>query len=338
MRVHRMRLLLALMVALSLGVSSVAFAAETEVQKLQNQIKELQGDVKRAGEAYSKAYWALDKTRAELAQVDKELEVAQAELSEASARLSARAVEMYRTGGADYLQILLSTENFDHMLLRLEYVQRIGEQDAETIAEVQRLRAELDSRRADLAALKDTQATEAAELKREAQRIESKLKAQQKEYDKLQAKLKAAVQAEKARTGTTTARVGPNGMVFPVAGPHYYNDTWGAARSGGRSHKGTDIMAANGVPCVAVLSGTVRSKSNALGGKTIWLTADNGWAFYYAHLSAYAVTSGRVSAGQVIGYVGSTGNASASAPHLHFEIHPSGGGAVNPYPYLRQMQ
>jgi peptidoglycan hydrolase CwlO-like protein len=199
-----MRLLLALMVALSLGVSSVAFAAETEVQKLQNQIKELQGDVKRAGEAYSKAYWALDKTRAELAQVDKELEVAQAELSEASARLSARAVEMYRTGGADYLQILLSTENFDHMLLRLEYVQRIGEQDAETIAEVQRLRAELDSRRADLAALKDTQATEAAELKREAQRIESKLKAQQKEYDKLQAKLKAAVQAEKARTGTTT--------------------------------------------------------------------------------------------------------------------------------------
>ncbi|MDO8879850.1 MAG: peptidoglycan DD-metalloendopeptidase family protein [Coriobacteriia bacterium] len=337
-RLSRMRVLLALVLVASLGFSSVALAAETEVQKLQAQIKDLQGDVKRAGEAYSKAYWALDQTRAELATVDREIEVATAELAEANARLSQRAAEMYRTGGADYLQILLSTADFDDMLVRLEYVQRIGRQDAETIATVDRLKAELDVKRTDLDALKETQASEASKLKKEADRIEGQLKAQQKEYDKLQAKLKAAVAAEKAKTGTTTAKAGPNGMVFPVRGPNYYNDTWGAARSGGRSHKGTDIMAANGVPCVAVLSGTVRSKSNSLGGKTIWLTADNGWAFYYAHLSSYAVTSGRVSAGQVIGYVGSTGNASASAPHLHFEIHPGGGAAVNPYPYLRQMQ
>jgi len=338
MRRDRMRILLIALVILSLGFSSVAFASQTEVQKLQAQIKDLQKDVRRAGEAYSKAYWALDKTRADMAALDKEIEAANAELAAANARLSARAADMYRTGGADYLAILLTTDSFDEMLTRLEYVQRIGRADAETIAEVERLRAKQDARRAELDALRKTQAADAAALKKEAQRIESQLKAQQKEYDKLQAKLKAAMEAERRTTGTTSAKPGPNGMVFPVRGPNYYNDTWGAARSGGRTHKGTDIMAATGTPCVAVLSGTVRSKSNALGGKTIWLTADNGWAFYYAHLDGYAVTSGRVKAGQVIGYVGSTGNASASAPHLHFEIHPNGGGAVNPYPYLKQMQ
>jgi murein DD-endopeptidase MepM/ murein hydrolase activator NlpD len=245
---------------------------------------------------------------------------------------------MYRTGGADYLAVLLSADDFDEMLTRLEYVQRIGQNDAEIIAEVEQLRAELTARRDELAQLKGQQSEEAARLKKQADRIQKQLKSKQAEYDRLQKKLVAAIAAERARTGRTTARPGPNGMVFPVAGPCYYNDTWGAARSGGRTHKGTDIMAPRGTPVVAVLSGTVRAKSSSLGGLTIWLTADNGWAFYYAHLDSYTVTSGRVRAGQKIGEVGDTGNARGGSPHLHFEIHPNGGAAVNPYPYLRQMQ
>lgn len=329
-----------------------ATAAPTEVEKLQEQIKELQDDVKTAGEAYSDAYWQLDQTRANRAEVDRNIGESEARLAETGERLAVRIAGMYRAGSYEYIEVLLSSGDFDEMLLRLQYLQRLSEQDASIIDEVRVARDELSAQQAELDALEEAQSAEAARLKKEAERIERELKAQQSKYDKLRKELDAAIAREKAQAqarasakapssgsdGGATASAGPNGMVFPVRGPSYYNDTWGAARSGGRTHKGTDIMAPSGTPVVAVLAGTVRTKENRLGGKTIWLTADNGWAFYYAHLSGYKVTSGRVQAGEVIGYVGSTGNASASAPHLHFEVHPGGGAAVNPYPYLKKMQ
>jgi len=337
-RWYRIRTLLALSLVVVLAVAPTATAAQTEVQKLQGQIKELQTASSKAGEAYSDAYWKLDATRVEIARVDAEVSDAQARLTEVNSRLNQRVSEIYRAGGADYMGILLSSNDFDEMLQRLEYVQRIGQQDADIITDVEELQVALASKHAELESLHATQAQDTAALKAEADRVDAELKSQQAQYDKLQKQLAAALAAEKARQKRSSVVAGPNGMVFPVAGPCTYTDTWGAARSGGRSHKGTDIMAREGVPVVAVLSGTVRTSQSSLGGKTIWLTADNGWAFYYAHLSGYKVTSGRVSAGEVIGYVGSTGNASASAPHLHFEIHPNGGAAVNPYPYLKKMQ
>ena len=125
------------------------------------------------------------------------------------------------------------------------------------------------------------------------------------------------------------------GIVCPVQGPHAFADTWGAPRSGGRSHEGVDMMAARGVPLVAVESGYAQFKTTRLGGNSVWVNGNSGTRYFYAHLSSWAGSSRNVSQGEVIGYVGATGNTSAN--HLHFEVHPGGGRAVNPYPYVRAV-
>lgn len=128
-------------------------------------------------------------------------------------------------------------------------------------------------------------------------------------------------------------------QVFPVQGRSQFADTWGAARDGGRTHEGTDIFAAVGTPVVAVDQGQARKADDPKGGQVIYLSALDGTRYYYAHLSGYAGDFPRsVRAGEMLGYVGTTGNAQGTSPHLHFEIHPAGGAAVNPSDALRAVQ
>lgn len=146
-------------------------------------------------------------------------------------------------------------------------------------------------------------------------------------------------------TTTTTAPPPPPpapvtaGLACPVNGAVSFTDTWGAPRGGGRAHKGVDMMAARGTPVAAVETGTIQRLTNSSrGGISIYLRGNSGDVYFYTHLDGWVdgLAAGQaVSAGQTIGYVGSTGNASYSAPHLHFEYHPGGGGAVNPTPLAR---
>jgi LysM repeat protein len=124
---------------------------------------------------------------------------------------------------------------------------------------------------------------------------------------------------------------GGGGFVCPVPGATFFND-WGFPRSGGRSHAGTDLFAARGTPVRAPASGRVDIANGAIGGKQFRLTTTAGVLYFGSHLDDFGAT-GQVSAGDVIGYVGDTGNARGSRPHLHFEVHPSGS-AVNPFPLL----
>ncbi len=113
-----------------------------------------------------------------------------------------------------------------------------------------------------------------------------------------------------------------------------FGDTWGAPRSGGRRHQGVDMIGPRGTPILAIVDGFAVSGERELGGHTIHFVGSDGNNYFYGHLDEYGLL-GEVLAGDIIGYMGDTGNAKASTPHLHFEIHPGGGVAVNPYPTVR---
>ncbi|MBJ7365392.1 MAG: peptidoglycan DD-metalloendopeptidase family protein, partial [Thermoleophilia bacterium] len=123
---------------------------------------------------------------------------------------------------------------------------------------------------------------------------------------------------------------------FPVAGTYSFANDFGAARSQG-SHQGNDVMSPRGTPVVAVADGTIKRLTRVetgLGGVWIYLVDAAGNEYYYAHLNDIVAgldAGSKVTAGQQIGTVGNTGDARWGAPHLHFEVHPGGGGAINPY-------
>ena len=119
----------------------------------------------------------------------------------------------------------------------------------------------------------------------------------------------------------------------PVARSVFTND-WGQPRSGGRRHEGNDMMAARGTPVVASVAGVVKRSTSSTGGLTVSLSGADGFTYVGMHLSAYRA-EGPVAAGDVIGYVGDSGNARGTN-HLHFEIHAGSGAKLNPFAILRR--
>jgi len=145
--------------------------------------------------------------------------------------------------------------------------------------------------------------------------------------------------AAASTTTSTTLPPSPAGTrVCPVDGAVTFRDSWGEPRPGNRTHTGTDMMAATGTPLVAIEDGYIWYMSwHYAGGNGLYIQADSGDRWYYAHMDGYASgmrTGVRVSAGQLVGYVGSTGN--ASVPHLHIGYLPGGAYYANPYPIMAE--
>lgn len=274
-----------------------------------------------------------------------------------------RAESLYIEATASRMNVLTFSSSLADVGTGISYLEGITEFDQSLVNDLETVGADLERSLADLAQAQAEQDAVVAELETLGEELSARLDAVQAQYNEVfeqfqreEAARRAAEEARRAAEEAARRAANPSsggggggaappvttsGRTCPVAGFTSFSDTWGASRSGGRGHQGVDMMAARGAPLVAVESGTIRRMGNGgLGGITVWLRGNSGDEFYYAHLDSWAsgLSEGQsVSVGQQIGSVGTTGNAPSNVPHLHWEYHPGGGGAVNPTPLARSL-
>ncbi len=238
-----------------------------------------------------------------------------------------RALRQYTGESATYIRLIIDAKDVNSLRRRADIVGQVQRRDA----------ALVDSYR-------NAERTLAAE-----QKAFDSLKAdRQAQLDLLVVEQKKLEEDFQAVSGVLKAISSPvlNGFVFPVQLPVSFTDTYGADRMVGtpffHPHQGVDIFAPEGTPLRAVRRGIVTKIGMArLGGWRLWLIDGDQNYYYYAHLSAYAagIYNGKpVEAGEIIGFVGHTGNAVGTPNHLHFEIHPGGKGPINPTPILQAVK
>ena len=280
--------------------------------------QETESRLARAQDAASAARAEIDRLEDELARI--------------RASLNDRVAAAFMSGGSLSIGAVLTSDSIQDATDRLQYTQSVVQGDADLATRVGVTAEELRRQEARLRQAARQEARAVAELEAQRAAIDDNVRRLNDIVQELEAELEAADERSLSLGGGSVSLTGTGAIqTCPVAGNNSFVDSFGWPRPGGRTHQGIDMIAAAGTPVVAVAPGNARSASSVLGGLGVVLEHDSGgdWTFY-AHLSSYAAT-GHVSAGTVIGYVGATGT---TVNHLHFEYHPNGGAAVNPYAAL----
>lgn len=283
-------------------------AAQAELDKVTGLWQETEARLATARDAAAAAAAEIDRLGDELARIRR--------------ALNDRVAAAFMTGGSFSIGALLTSDSIGDATDRLQYTQSVVQGDADLATKVAVTAEEL--RRQETRLRQSVRIEAIASEALAEQRADLLLRIE--DIDALIADLEAELDAQQEATlGLGDGVVFRSGAIqtCPAAGTHSFVDSFGDPRPGGRSHAGIDIMAAPGTPVVAVAPGNARP-AGSIGGLGAVVEHPNGDWTFYAHLSSYG-TLGSVSTGTVIGYVGD---------HLHFEYHPNGGAAVNPYGML----
>jgi murein DD-endopeptidase MepM/ murein hydrolase activator NlpD len=246
------------------------------------------------------------------------------------ARLDARTREAYILGPGAPILYLITATSAEEAVNRIGFLDEMNRRDGVLAAKVGRTEDRLTRAKMELIRVERTRALLAAQLASDRAELRDTMAASRQLY--------AQLQEHRHTVLYQISRIHPF-AVCPVAGPHAIADGFGiwvhhSKKEGGdHIHQGNDISAPYGTPIVAPFDGTAVVASNKIGGLAVKVYGEFGYV-YNAHLSRFG-TLGAVLKGDVIGYVGATGN--AGGPHDHFEWHPGGGPAVDPNTFLLQV-
>lgn len=330
-----LRAALAALAAITVVVLVPVTARAQSVESLKKQEAEAKraadraaADVTKAIGEYNQIFHEIERTKANIA-------AKEARAQQIGTVAVNRAIEAYKGSNFEVADVFESRDLLEASR-RARLLGEVTKKDTETVDRLEVEATDLDAEREKLAGLLD-QAQRIIDAKRAAEnRLEARFRELTNKRKALEARL--AAQARNRGPGRNFGISAPapvGGLVCPFPGSSF-TDSWGAPRSGGRRHKGTDMMGPYGAPVYAVTSGSVSFSSGGLAGRSAWLRGSDGNLYFYAHLSSFGA-GGSVSQGTVIGYNGSTGNASGGAPHVHFEIKMGGSLSVNPYPTVRRI-
>lgn len=330
------RALLAIALAAGLLAASPALAdTKSQLDAAKADLAGAQQAADRAVAEWNAAETRLGETEAEIANTRVQIGQLQAHVSRIQTRLEKRAVLAFENGPASTIDVLLSSGSFSEFSDRLEFLGNMQQSDSDLVVEQRVATEQLQRTRADLAVLAERQTQATAQAQAAAQKASSLVAQVQSKVNDLTAKYRQEL-ALAHQADLLGQRTIPGAAIAtcPVRGPNSFVDSFGWPRPGGRIHEGIDMISPFGTPVVAVQPGRAEAHPNTLGGNAVIVFGPGGDFTYYAHLSSYG-PMGSVAVGTVIGYVGSTGDTNVN--HLHFEYHPGGGAAVDPYNALRAV-
>lgn len=316
-------------VGLAIVASPARADTESDLRRAKADLVRQQSEMRRITLLWNAAEAKLAETERAVDSAERDIARLQASSARATARLQERAILAFQVGRSSSLESLLSSGSLADFTDRIEFLGQIVQGDAD-LAILQATNAErIKQRQDDLIRLRDQREQNAEELGALERDLAQRIRDLQTRVNELATRFRQettllGLLGQSLRPGAPISRC-------PVGGSNSFVDSFGWPRSGGRTHEGIDLISPYGTPLVAVASGYAYAAPNYLGGNAVIVRSAGGDWTYYAHLSRYG-TLGNVSAGTVIGYVGSTGN--SGVPHLHFEYHPGGGAAINPYAAL----